>query len=427
VRIVDVDPASPLFGYVRPGYRVVAVNGSEILDAIDFRFKTADRQVNVRFADPRGHEFEFRFDDPCLSDLGLTLDDCQVKTCGNKCIFCFVHQQPKGMRRALYVKDEDYRLSFLHGNFVTLSNTTEEDIKRIIGQRLSPLYVSVHATDDKLRRCIFRNEKLPPILPRLKQLTRRGITIHTQVVVCPGVNDGEHLEKTVDDLAALAPGVASLAVVPVGLTKYRDRLPKLRTHSPDEAGSLIEYVTARQREFLKNLHTRFVWAADEFYVLAAREFPRISEYEEMPQFENGIGMVRHFITMFNRRRRTLKGRYSKRRALFLTGTSAHPFLSRRVFPFIIEELGLKASLRQVSNRFWGDTVTVSGLLTGHDLLRSAQQKSAAYDVVVLPPNCLNADDLFLDDLSLSQFEAALGKPVAVGRYNLAETIREVFI
>ena len=215
-------------------------------------------------------------------------------------------------------------------------------------------------------------------------------------------------------------------MVPVGLTKYRDRLPKLRTYDADEARSIIDHVTARQREFLKRLHTRFVWAADEFYVLAAREFPRISEYEEMPQFENCIGMARQFITMFNRRRRTLKGIRSKRRVLFLTCVSAYPFLSRQVFPFVREELGLKASLRQVSNRFWGDTVTVSGLLTGHDLLQSARQKMAAYDAVVLPPNCLNADDLFLDDLPLSQFEAALGKPVVVGGYNLADTIREVY-
>jgi len=219
----------------------------------------------------------------------------------------------------LYLKDEDYRLSFTHGNFITLSNTSDEDIERIIEQRLSPLYVSVHATDDKLRRCMLKNERLAPIVPRLKQLGENGITIHTQVVLCPGINDGPQLERTLNDLVELYPNVETLAVVPVGLTKYRDKLPNLRTYTAEESNQIIDYIESRQSEILEKTGTRFVWPADEFYVIADRQFPLRSKYEEMNQFENGIGMAREFISMFNQRRARLGKLNRNRRALFLTG------------------------------------------------------------------------------------------------------------
>ncbi|HEX2896572.1 MAG TPA: DUF512 domain-containing protein, partial [candidate division Zixibacteria bacterium] len=326
----------------------------------------------------------------------------------------------------LYTKDEDYRLSFTHGNFITLSNTTDEDIERIIEQRLSPLYVSVHATDDKLRRCMLRNEKLAPIIPRLKYLGENGITIHSQVVLCPKINDGEQLVRTIDELAGLFPMVETLAVVPVGLTKYRDNLAKLRTYSRDEAKEIIDYVGKRQSEFRESLETRFVWPSDEFYVIADKKFPALSDYEEMNQFENGIGMVREFITKFNRRKIQLKGIKSQKRALFVTGSSAYPFFSSSIMPFLTNDLGLKIELDIVHNRFWGHSVTISGLLTGQDILRHARKNIDRYDTLVLPPNCLNNDNLFLDNLSLEQFRTALGKPVYVGQYNLAATIKDVF-
>ncbi|MCP4683898.1 MAG: DUF512 domain-containing protein [bacterium] len=425
MRIADVDPGSPLFGHVRPGYTLVSINGQKVLDTIDFTYKIADERVDMRFADPDGREIDFQFDDASAGELGLTLDDRKIRFCKNDCIFCFVHQQPQGMRRALYFQDEDYRLSFTHGNFVTLSNTTDEDIARIIEQRLSPLYVSVHATDDKLRRCMLRNEKLPAILPRLRQLTEKGITIHTQVVLCPGVNDGPHCDRTIDELAELQPGVETLAVVPVGLTKYRGDLAKLRTYTAEEAGAIIDRIEQKQQELLKATGSRFVWPADEFYVAAGRPFPKLHTYEEMNQFENGIGMAREFITGFNRRRNRLKGLKSNKRVLFMTGRSALPFLSQDVLPYIRNDLNLDVQLHEVPNRFWGDTVTVSGLLTGQDLLRHARIKTDEFDTVVLPPNCLNGDDLFLDNLSLDQFKNALGKEVVVGQYNVAETLREV--
>jgi putative radical SAM enzyme (TIGR03279 family) len=426
MKIVDIDPASPLFGHVCPGYKLVAINGRRVLDAIDFRYRTADEQVTIRFADLNGQELDFQFDEVHPGTLGLTLDDDKIRQCNCDCIFCFVHQQPRGLRSSLYIKDEDYRLSFTHGNFITLSNVTEQDMARIIEQRLSPLYVSVHTTDDNLRRSMLGNKGLAPIMPRLRYLGENGITVHTQVVLCPGINDGSQLGKTIDDLSQLYPGVETLAVVPVGLTKYRDNLPHLRPYTGDEAAAIVDFIESRQKDLFARLGTRFVWLADEFYVLAQRDFPGQASYEKMSQFENGVGMSREFITMFNRRRTRLREIHFNKRVVFLTGHSAYPFLGRQILPFIRNELRLNLSILPVLNQFWGKTVTVSGLLTGKDLLDVALREADEYDVVVLPPNCLNSDNLFLDDMSLQQFQNALGKPVVVGRYNLAESIREVF-
>ncbi|MEW5797268.1 MAG: DUF512 domain-containing protein [Candidatus Zixiibacteriota bacterium] len=425
--VAVVEPQSPLFGHVRPGYTLVSVNGDKIEDPIDFRFKTTDEAVELRFADLKGEFSVFRFELNHSDDLGITFEETPVRICKCDCIFCFVRQQPKGMRRALYVKDEDYRLSFTHGNFVTMSNMSDADLERIVAQRLSPLYISVHTTDDTLRRCMLRNERLEPILPRIQYLIENNITVHTQVVLCPGINDGASLDQTIEQLAEKAPGVASLATVPVGLTRYREKLPDLRTYTHDEAAQIIDRVEQYQERYLLELGSRFVWPADEFYVLAEREFPSITAYEDMPQFENGVGMVREFITRFNRRRGRLTSLNSQRRALFLTGYSAYPFWERHLLPTLLGPLDLKVTLHNVTNHFWGETVTVSGLLTGQDMLRAARSQKADYDAVVLPPNCLNRDGLFLDNLSLEQFSRMLGREVVVGGYDLAETLCEVFV
>jgi len=426
MKVRQVDPDSPLFGLVRPGHTLRLLNGQPVADSIDFQFRSAEERVGLIFADQHGREYQLEVDG-LHADLGLSWEEGRIRRCRCNCVFCFVHQQPKGMRRALYIKDEDYRLSFTHGNFITLSNMSREDFERITGQRLSPLYISVHTTDDRLRREMLGNPKLEPIIPQLRRLAAAGIQLHTQVVVCPEVNDGVRLERTVRDLAALHPQMASLAVAPVGLTRYRQRLPRLRTHTAQEAEETIERVEAWQSEFLKTLGSRFVWAADEFYVNADREFPSLKSYEEMPQFENGVGMAREFIAGFNRRRRHLKTVRSKRKVLMVTGHSAGPFLRRRLLPYLTDVLGLKVTLHQVRNRFWGDSVTVSGLLTGQDIQRELTPIARRYDTIVLPPNCLNGDDLFLDDVTLRALEEAVGHPVLVGSYNLAETIKEAFL
>jgi len=225
LELLEVERHSPLFAYVRPGDRLVSINDETVRDTIDFHFKMAEPEVDLLFESTTGEQSLFEFEDVTIEELGLTFNQSGIRTCKNECIFCFVMQQPQGMRRSLYIMDEDYRYSFTHGNFVTLSNTSDADIERIIEQRLSPMYISVHATNDTLRRCMLKNELLAPIVPRLKQLIDGGITVHAQVVLCPGINDGPELDRTIRELSALNPGVETLALAPVGLTKYRDDLP----------------------------------------------------------------------------------------------------------------------------------------------------------------------------------------------------------
>ncbi|MBN1211737.1 MAG: DUF512 domain-containing protein [candidate division Zixibacteria bacterium] len=424
MKILEVYPESPLFGRVRPGYSLLSINNRKVEDALDFCYKISGEEVRLRFADPRGHILTFTFADIQPGELGLKFDEDKIKVCNNNCIFCFVRQQPRGMRRMLYLRDEDYRLSFTHGNYITLSNVSRAELRRIVRQRLSPLYISVHTTDEELRRYMLSNKKLPPLMPQIKYLVKNRIVLHTQVVLCPGINDGAQLEKTIADLAGFYPQAASLAVVPVGLTRYRDRLPRLRPFNKEKAVAVLDYIEECRERYLTKFGSRFVWPADEFYVLAGRPFPKRYIYEDMPQFENGVGMAREFIATFNRSRHRLKEIKSSKRVLFLTGYSAYPFMRSEIWPFFEEKTDLKLTLKKVSNRFWGRTVTVSGLLTGRDLLEAARKERANFDVLALPPNCLNADNLFLDDMTLNGFTDILGKPVVTGQYNLTNTIIE---
>lgn len=425
MKIVDICISSPLFGRVSIGADLLKVNGHAVADALDFQFHNTEEILRLEIVDG-GEVRQIELDTITCGDLGLVFEESKIHICNNNCIFCFVHQQPKGMRRSLYIKDDDYRYSFMHGNFISLSGLTKAEFRRIIDQRLSPLYISVHATDDKLRRCIFQNEKLEPILPWLKKLVENGITLHTQTVICPGINDGEQLHKTIRDLAALSPGVDSLAVVPVGLTKYRKRLPRLRTYTGEEAADIIDQVEGYHQQFIDRLGTRFVYPADEWFLISGRPLPSGSYYEEMPQFENGVGMTRQFIVDFNRRKRYLPAGIKRPlRLALVTGRLAEPVLRQYIIPAVEKIRGMKAEVVAVDNKFWGKTVTVTGLLTGRDILEASKKIEA--DMIMLPPNCLNMDKLFLDDMSLDQFTAAVGRPVMEGSYQIIDSIRQAMI
>ncbi|MCK5127724.1 MAG: DUF512 domain-containing protein [candidate division Zixibacteria bacterium] len=418
MKIVSIEKNSPLYKKVSPGAELIRVNGQAASDILDFHFCNTEEILSLEILE-NGLIQNFTIDG--FSDPGLEFEQMKIKVCRNKCLFCFVHQQPKGMRRSLYLKDDDYRFSFTHGNFITLSEMTDADFDRIIAQRLSPMYVSVHATDDKLRRCIFQNEKLEPVLARLQQLTDSGIAIHSQTVVCPGLNDGQHLEKTIEDLSALMPGVQSLAVVPVGLTKFRDRLPQLRSFTTEESREVLDLVKKYQKKFLKQHGTRFVFPADEFFINARVKLPNLSYYEEMFQFENGIGMARQFIVDFNRRKRYLPKKTGKSITVaIVTGKSAESFMKADIMPVFDNISGLNVSLKVVENKFWGENVTVTGLLTGNDIAESVAEINP--DCILLPPNCLNGDDLFIDNMSLTEFERRVNCPVLTGTYDLAGLI-----
>src|SRR5881409_415060 len=276
------------------GDRILAINGRPLRDAIDFQFYAADDRLRLTVErDDRAHRVHVTRQG---SDLGLELVPPRprdIATCANKCVFCFIHQNPRGLRKSLYVKDDDFRLSFLHGNYITLSDLDGASFERIIEQRLSPLYISVHATDPELRHALLgRPRHSAEILPRLERLAKAGIRMHAQIVLCPGLNDGIHLERTVFELAPLHPHVATTAIVPVGLTRHRERLPALRSLTPDEARALVATADRWQRRWLGELGSRFLFLADEIYLLAGLPLPAAAAYEGFPIAEDGIGLVR---------------------------------------------------------------------------------------------------------------------------------------
>jgi len=336
----------------------------------------------------------------------------QPKRCHNNCVFCFVYQHPKGVRRELLIKDDDYVFSFVHGNFITLTNLGEAEFQRILDERLSPLYVSVHATDPEVRVKLMKNPKSGRILADIDRLAAGGIEIHTQMVIVPGMNDGEVLSRSLEDLEARFPSVRTIAVVPVGLTKHRGRLPDLRTFTREDAVRALDQVHASQAAFRKKHKTRIVFAADEMYVLAGEEIPSARAYEGFPQLENGIGMLRQTIDGWSRGAADIVPRNGNReRVAVVTGTSAAPTLSR----LLTERppTGVDVSLCVVSNDYFGDTVTVSGLLVGADI-EAALKRHGPVDRVLLPPNCLKEREVFLDDRTRSDLERALGAPVQIG-------------
>jgi len=387
---------------------LLTVNGRPVRDLLDYQLYEADEELLLEVCKKDGQLWDLELDKDAPEPLGLHFEHPEPTQCGNNCLFCFVHQLPRGMRPSLYVKDEDYRFSYLYGAYVTLSNVGEAQIERIIEQRLSPLYVSVHATDEQLRERLLGRRGLP-ILELLRRLTVAGIELHTQIVLCPGLNDGSALERTVSDLQELWPGVRTLAVVPVGLTGYRQRLPELRPPTAEESRDLLEMLDAFQQQFLAATGTRFVFAADELYLKAGRDLPPLGDYEELAQIENGVGLLAQFR---NEAREVLAeaAPLGPLEISTLTGTSAHGEVARFVAA-LAEATGTTIHLYPVKNEFFGGQVSVTGLLTGADLVRSL--KGRALGSVLLVPEVLlkEGEDLLLDDLTLVDLERELDVPV----------------
>jgi putative radical SAM enzyme (TIGR03279 family) len=409
VRIIAVDPAGIASELgLEPGDSLLAINGQPLRDMLDFQLCAADEEVLLEVRKQDGELWDLEVEKDADDLMGLEVEHPEPTQCGNNCLFCFVHQLPRGMRRTLYVKDEDYRFSYLYGAYVTLSNLQAGDLERIVEQRLSPLYVSVHATDGQLRSHLLGREA-PPILELLRRLTGAGIVVHTQVVLCPGINDGADLARTIEDLSELHPGVATLAVVPVGLTGYRQRLPQLRTPTPAEARQTLELVHARQRRFLSEHGTRFVFAADELYLRAGEPIPELSAYEQLAQIENGIGLIARFRAEAEEALADAVPLPPVEVSTF-TGESA----SRELAAFteaLAARTGATIHLHTVRNDFFGGQVTVTGLLTGSDVLRELKGKPLGSALLVPEVVLKEGEELFLDDLSLQDLERELGVAV----------------
>jgi putative radical SAM enzyme (TIGR03279 family) len=400
---------------LRPGDRIESVNGSRVRDVLDFHFQVEEEAYELGVL--RGMErvcYQVIPEGP--ADLGLVLAGMKTRLCGNDCVFCFTYQNPEGMRPAIYVKDEDYRLSFLHGNFVTLSNLKEWEIRRIVEQRLSPLYVSIHSMNPETRQRMIRARRERDVRPVLAYLVENGIILHTQVVLVPGYNEGEDLERTVRELAAYHPRVASLAVVPLGTTNHREGLPELRRVTRELATEIVARIGIFQEEFRKRWGRRFVYLADEWYRLLDRPVPPETHYDGYPQLENGIGMTRHFLNRLGRLRRIFPdaGRRGVRRITLVTGELFRTTLETAVRGKLARS-GEAVSIQVVGvpNRFFGRQVSVAGLLVGRDILESLRRVDLG-DRVYLPPHTLNDDDLFLDDTSFADFRRELGVPVRLG-------------
>ena len=411
-----------------PGDELVSVNGHRLRDVIDYRFYSAEEELG--FVIKRGGEvFTSRLRRAYGEELGLDFQEVVfdgLRLCGNRCSFCFVDQLPPGMRSSLYIKDDDYRYSFLWGNFITLSNWSEEDWERVGEQRLSPLYVSVHATDLGLRRKIFGNPRLPDIREQLHRLSHLGIQVHAQVVLVPGLND-LHLKRTISDLVGFFPTVQSIGVVPVGLTRYHRA--GLRGVTPQEAKALVKQVSLWSGEFRGRFGRSLVYLADEFYLLAGLLPPPAEEYDDFPQLENGIGLVRRLLD------EDIEGKplASKARKSLACGTLIAPLLEKIACEFSLSLrdlegqdpvgdalLSTQIEVIPIENQFFGPTITVSGLLTGQDVVEALSGRHLG-ESLYLPRSMFDASGkMTLDGMTVQDVEAALGVKVT-----MAETVQEV--
>lgn len=403
---------------IKAGEKLCEIDGVQVKDIIELSFYTTDDQVDLLIEAEDGARRHVVIEKYPDEDLGLEFESAvfdKVKTCYNKCIFCFVDQMIPGMRPGLYVRDDDYRLSFLYGNFITLTNMKDEDFERIISTHMTPLYVSVHATDPQVRCQMMNNRFAGELMTKLERLLEAGIQVHTQIVCCPGYNDGEVLAKTFTDLYARHPGVLTMAVVPVGLTKNRDHLHELRTFTKDEAAAVVEQVTAWQERCRQETGKSFVYLGDEFYLLADKELPPGEWYDGFPQLENGIGLTRSFLDEWADVISKLHNPKGRPDAIIPIGEGAYKVL-KPLMDELNRTLETEHQFVPVANKFFGGRVNVTGLLTGGDILSYAEEGKR----IILPAVVLNKDSLFLDDMSLEEF-----KKSCPAKVEIAENAREL--
>lgn len=394
---------------IKKGDFIKKINNEAIRDILDFRFFGADPTLEIE-AERNGETVIFEFDNEGGEDIGLTLcygEEEKTRRCKNKCIFCFIDQMPKGMRSSLYFKDDDVRLSFLTGSYITLTNLSEEDIKRIIRQHISPVNVSVHTVNPTLRVEMLKNKDAGKVYKLMKRLSRHKIVMNCQVVLVKGVNDGKELIKTVKKLFRLYPYAASLSVVPVGLTKYRDNLPSLEDFGKDDAKEVIALIEAFQKKAKKKKGVNFVYASDEFYLKAGYPLPEESEYDGYPQIENGVGMITSFREEAAFAIEDLPESLPMRKVGLVTGLAAYDLMCETVKKITDKCPSVKAEVFGIRNDFFGESVTVSGLVTGKDVLN--QLKGKVLPDILLMPDVMFRDgtEVMLDDITIEELSKEL--------------------
>jgi len=403
---------------IEVGDSLLSINGTEVEDIIDYKFLLADEFIEVEVEKANGEIWELEIEKEYHEDLGVDFENAildNAKSCCNKCMFCFIDQLPKGMRKTLYFKDDDSRLSFLQGNFVTLTNLKDEDIDRIIRYRISPINVSVHTTDPELRVKMLNNRFAGNIYDRLKKLADAGITLNCQVVLVPGVNNKEQLIKTVEDLYKLYPAVQNVAAVPVGITKYREGLAELTPYDKASAGEEIDGMKALQDKYVKEIGEPFIRLSDEFYVVAERDIPASEFYGSFDQLEDGVGMIRIFRNNLEDTLESLK-KDIKGSFTLVTGSSAYKEIEKAANIIREKNSNIDINCVKIINNFFGETITVAGLITGTDIIEQLSSTKTG-DNIIIPINMLRSgENVFLDDISTEDIEKRLNKKVIICDY-----------
>ncbi len=411
---------------IEKGDVLVSVNGEPVEDVFDWRALISEESFTLLIRKPSGEEWEIEVELDEDEEMGLVFENdlmSNYRSCSNRCIFCFIDQMPKGMRKTLYFKDDDSRLSFLQGNYITLTNMRDREIRRIIRYRMEPMNISVHTTDPELRVRMLGNRRAGDVLRYLDDLYEAGITMNGQIVLCKGWNDGEALTKTLKDLLRYAPLMQSVSVVPVGLTKYREGLTKLEPFTKEDAERVISQIEEIQKDALRQYGMHFVHASDEFYITAEREFPKAKEYDGYPQLYNGVGMARLLLNEAEAEVHRLRkdGQHLKR--VFATGMAAAPLLQKVALMVDEKFPGHDNRIVAIRNDFFGEHVTVAGLVTGQDLIKQLQ--GIDHDSTLFLPNCMlrSGEDVFLDDVTRKELEEALHVKTAVLQGSGATLVR----
>ena len=401
---------------IEPGDVLVSVNGQEPEDVFDYRYLMNEEEVLVVIRKPDGEEWELEIEKEYEDDLGMEFENGLMddyRSCRNKCMFCFIDQLPKGMRDTLYFKDDDSRLSFLQGNYLTLTNMSEHDLEKIIYYKLSPINISFQATNPELRCKMLHNRFAGDVMDKVRRLKEAGIMMNGQIVLCRGVNDGEELDRSIRDLVTLMPELQSVSVVPVGLTRYRDGLYPLEPFTKEDACKVLDLIHSWQEKLLKEYGTHFIHAGDEWYILAERPMPEETTYDGYLQLENGVGMVRLLKEEVDACLADLPGDDRKRKVTIATGELAAPYLREHVASIRGKYPGVEAQVITVKNEFFGGKITVAGLLTGQDLVNQLKGKDLGEELL-LTTNMLKSDEpVFLDDMTVEQLQTALQIKVSI--------------
>lgn len=415
---------------INSGDILISINGIVVKDVIDYKYLISDDYIIMKIQNPSGEIWEFEIEKDYNEDMGIVFTNPLIdkaKTCKNKCMFCFIDQLPPNMRDTLYFKDDDSRLSFLQGNFITLTNMSNEEIDRIIKYKLSPINVSVHTTNPELRIKMLKNKNAGRVYEILKRFHKANLEVNCQIVLVPGVNDGSELENTIDDLSKLHSTIHSVAIVPVGITKYRKNLEIIKPFNYETSTKLINTVKSMQDRYLLEIGSRFVFASDEFYCLSKIELPSYNTYEGFPQYENGVGLMKSFDFEIEE---VLEGmdsiKHIKYKIIIATGTLAFDYMNKIVSKIKLKFDNLDITVVPIKNNFFGDTITVSGLITGNDLVSQLKGYKDA-DIIYIPNSMLrNGEDIFLDNLSLEEATKILEikiKPCIVDGYKFIETLK----